>query len=72
MGVWDLDVSEDMLAPDHSFFNTYEEARTVALSNQDSVTASKGPLILQALVLLGGTCVHNTSSCVMFHRLSSL
>jgi Sec1 family len=36
---------------------TYEEARTVALFNQDPAAASTG-----ARLLLGGTCVHNSSS----------
>ncbi|KAH9042182.1 Sec1 family-domain-containing protein [Lactarius pseudohatsudake] len=37
---------------------TYEEARTVALLNHDSTTGSTGG----ARLLLGGTCVHNSSS----------
>ena len=50
---------------------TYEEARTVALFNQDPVAASNGGVTNPAgtRILLGGTCVHNSSSCVMFHRL---
>lgn len=43
---------------------TYEEARTVALFNQDSTAASTGGLQTAAgtRLLLGGTCVHNSSS----------
>ncbi|KAH8998634.1 Sec1 family-domain-containing protein [Lactarius akahatsu] len=37
---------------------TYEEARTVALLNHDSTTGGTGG----ARLLLGGTCVHNSSS----------
>ncbi|KAI9443162.1 Sec1 family-domain-containing protein [Lactarius indigo] len=37
---------------------TYEEARTVALFNHDSTAGSTGG----ARLLLGGTCVHNSSS----------
>ncbi|KAH8989676.1 Sec1 family-domain-containing protein [Lactarius hatsudake] len=37
---------------------TYEEARTVALLNHDSTAGSTGG----ARLLLGGTCVHNSSS----------
>jgi hypothetical protein len=39
---------------------TYEEARTVALLNQESAFASTGG----ARLLLGGTCVHNSMRCV--------
>ena len=48
---------------------TYEEARTVALFNQDPVAASNGRIANHAgtRILLGGTCVHNSSSCVIFH-----
>ena len=38
---------------------TYEEARTVALLNHDSSAGSTGG----ARLLLGGTCVHNSSRC---------
>ena len=50
---------------------TYEEARTVALFNQDPVAASNGGITNPAgtRILLGGTCVHNSSSCVMFRWL---
>ncbi|KAF5382591.1 hypothetical protein D9615_002921 [Tricholomella constricta] len=43
---------------------TYEEARTVALFNQDPVAASNGGVQNAAgtRLLLGGTCVHNSSS----------
>ncbi|KAG6918769.1 hypothetical protein DXG01_011960 [Tephrocybe rancida] len=43
---------------------TYEEARTVALYNQDPVAASNGAVQSAAgtRLLLGGTCVHNSSS----------
>ena len=53
---------------------TYEEARTVALFNQDPVAASNGGITNPAgiRILLGGTCVHNSSSCVMFHWFLSL
>ena len=44
---------------------TYEEARTVALLNQDS--ASTG-----TRVLLGGTCVHNSSRYFPVYFLASL
>lgn len=42
---------------------TYEEARTIMLYNQDPVAASNGALPAGAGVrlLLGGTCVHNSS-----------
>lgn len=39
---------------------TYEEARTVALLNQEAGNSSTGTRIL-----LGGTCVHNSSRCVV-------
>ncbi|TRM64040.1 Sec1-like protein [Schizophyllum amplum] len=43
---------------------TYEEARTVALFNQDPVAASDGNVTAAhgTRFLLGGTCVHNSSS----------
>lgn len=43
---------------------TYEEARTVALFNQDPILASNGAVTSTggARILLGGTCVHNSSS----------
>jgi vacuolar protein sorting-associated protein 45 len=44
---------------------TYEEARTVALFNQDPVAGSNGGISSAAAgtrILLGGTCVHNSSS----------
>lgn len=43
---------------------TYEEARTITLFNQDPVAASNGGVQAAAgtRVLLGGTCVHNSSS----------
>lgn len=44
---------------------TYEEARTVALFNQDPVAGSNGGITSAAAgtrILLGGTCVHNSSS----------
>ena len=50
---------------------TYEEARTVTLFNQDPVAASNGgvPSAAGTRLLLGGTCVHNSSSYENF-RLS--
>ncbi|XP_006462752.1 hypothetical protein AGABI2DRAFT_207344 [Agaricus bisporus var. bisporus H97] len=52
---------------------TYEEARTIMLYNQDPVAASNGALAGGAGVrlLLGGTCVHNSSSYVEMLRLAS-
>ncbi|KAJ7069672.1 Sec1 family-domain-containing protein [Mycena amicta] len=49
---------------------TYEEARTVALFNQDPVVASNGgiPSGSGTRLLLGGTCVHNSSSYVEMVR----
>nr|GAT60168.1 predicted protein [Mycena chlorophos] len=49
---------------------TYEEARTVALFNQDPVAASNGgiPSGSGTRLLLGGTCVHNSSSYVEMVR----
>ncbi|KAF5360755.1 hypothetical protein D9756_004715 [Leucocoprinus leucothites] len=49
---------------------TYEEARTVSLYNQDPTTASNGALPPGAGVhlLLGGTCVHNSSSYIEMLR----
>ncbi|KAI3616277.1 vacuolar protein sorting-associated protein 45 [Moniliophthora roreri] len=46
---------------------TYEEARTIALLNQQSTPSSSGlgtstPTAAGARILLGGTCVHNSSS----------
>lgn len=38
---------------------TYEEARTVALLNQEPASSSTGG----ARLLLGGTCVHNSMRC---------
>ncbi|KAF4617671.1 hypothetical protein D9613_005878 [Agrocybe pediades] len=45
---------------------TYEEARTVTLFNQDPVAASNGGIVNPAGIrlLLGGTCVHNSTSYV--------
>lgn len=40
---------------------TYEEARTVALLNQEAGNSSTGTRLL-----LGGTCVHNSSRCVVY------
>lgn len=50
---------------------TYEEARTISLYNQDPATASNGALPPGAGVhmLLGGTCVHNSSRRVAQGRL---
>ncbi|THH28265.1 hypothetical protein EUX98_g5925 [Antrodiella citrinella] len=45
---------------------TYEEARTVALLNQEA--ASSGSPASGAHLLLGGTCVHNSSSYVEMIR----
>ncbi|KAF8807133.1 Sec1-like protein [Phlegmacium glaucopus] len=49
---------------------TYEEARTVALFNQDPVAASNGGIANPAgtRILLGGTCIHNSSSYVEMLR----
>jgi len=49
---------------------TYAEARTVALFNQDPVAASNGSIINPAGIrlLLGGTCVHNSSSYIEMLR----
>ncbi|KAJ7784438.1 Sec1-like protein [Mycena metata] len=49
---------------------TYEEARTVTLFNQDPVAASNGgiPTGAGTRLLLGGTCVHNSSSYVEMVR----
>ncbi|KAL9710999.1 vacuolar protein sorting-associated protein 45 [Leucoagaricus gongylophorus] len=49
---------------------TYEEARTISLYNQDPATASNGALPPGAGVhmLLGGTCVHNSSSYLQMLR----
>ncbi|PPQ72304.1 hypothetical protein CVT24_004581 [Panaeolus cyanescens] len=49
---------------------TYEEARTVALYNQDPVAASNGGITNPggARILLGGTCVHNSSSYIEMLR----
>lgn len=43
---------------------TYEEARTVSLFNQEST--SSGSYAAGTRVLLGGTCVHNSSRYVNF------
>ncbi|TFK74814.1 Sec1-like protein [Pluteus cervinus] len=45
---------------------TYAEARTVTLFNQDPVSATNGGIqaATGARILLGGTCVHNSSSFV--------
>lgn len=40
---------------------TYEEARTVALLNQEPATSNTGG----ARLLLGGTCVHNSMRCAL-------
>ena len=47
---------------------TYEEARTVTLLNQDPAAATNGVLqgAVGTRILLGGTCVHNSSSYVLF------
>ncbi|KAF9454695.1 Sec1-like protein [Macrolepiota fuliginosa MF-IS2] len=49
---------------------TYEEARTVSLYNQDPVAASNGALPpgVGVRLLLGGTCMHNSSSYVEMVR----
>lgn len=41
---------------------TYEEARTVSLLNQE--IASSSAYAVGTRMLLGGTCVHNSSRCV--------
>lgn len=43
---------------------TYEEARTVTLFNQDPASVMDGPGIQpgSVRVILGGTCIHNSSS----------
>ncbi len=40
---------------------TYEEARTVALLNQEPASGGTGG----ARLLLGGTCVHNSMRCAL-------
>ena len=40
---------------------TYEEARTVAMLNQEPASGSTGG----ARLLLGGTCVHNSMRCAL-------
>jgi hypothetical protein len=47
---------------------TYEEARTIALFNQDPAAASNGSITSTggARILLGGTCIHNSSSYAYF------
>src|SRR6266478_10211586 len=40
---------------------TFEEARTVALLNQEPASGSTGG----ARLLLGGTCVHNSMRCAL-------
>ncbi|KAF8158372.1 Sec1 family-domain-containing protein [Crassisporium funariophilum] len=49
---------------------TYEEARTVTLFNQDPVAASNGGIANPAgmRLLLGGTCVHNSSTYIEMLR----
>ncbi|KAJ3507101.1 hypothetical protein NLJ89_g6492 [Agrocybe chaxingu] len=49
---------------------TYEEARTVQLFNQDPVAATNGSILNPAGIrlLLGGTCVHNSSSYIEMLR----
>ena len=54
---------------------TYEEARTVAVLNQESASApvsstaspssTPAPPSAGTRILLGGTCVHNSSRCVV-------
>lgn len=44
---------------------TYEEARTIALLNQES-----GGTLAGARLLLGGTCVHNSSRFVFTFGIS--
>uniref|UniRef100_A0A8H8CN73 Vacuolar protein sorting-associated protein 45 n=1 Tax=Psilocybe cubensis TaxID=181762 RepID=A0A8H8CN73_PSICU len=53
---------------------TYEEARTVTLFNQDPVAASNGGVVNPAGIrlLLGGTCVHNSSSYIEMLRSAAL
>jgi hypothetical protein len=48
---------------------TYEEARTIELLNQQpSATPNAGtPSATGARILLGGTCVHNSSSYVLIY-----
>lgn len=45
---------------------TYEEAKTIAqINQQQSAASSNGGLSSAgARLLLGGTCVHNSTSCV--------
>jgi hypothetical protein len=52
---------------------TYEEERTVTLFNQDPVAASNGGISNPAGIrlLLGGTCVHNSSSYIEMLRLAA-
>jgi len=47
---------------------TYEEARAIALFNQDPAAASNGSVTTTggARILLGGTCIHNSSSYAYF------
>lgn len=47
---------------------TYEEARTITLLTQDPAAASNAgiPTAAGTRLLLGGTCVHNSSSYVKF------
>ncbi|KIY45631.1 Sec1-like protein [Fistulina hepatica ATCC 64428] len=51
---------------------TYEEARTVALFNQDPAAASNGAIASNTAggtrILLGGSCVHNSSSYIEMLR----
>ncbi|KDR82790.1 hypothetical protein GALMADRAFT_88469 [Galerina marginata CBS 339.88] len=53
---------------------TYEEARTVTLYNQDPVAASNGGIVNPAGIrlLLGGTCVHNSSTYIEMLRSAAL
>jgi len=53
---------------------TYAEGRTVTLLNQDPTAATNGALqgVAGTRVLLGGTCVHNSSSCVLLYRYPNL
>lgn len=44
---------------------TYEEARAVSLFNQDNTAAASGSMPTGTRLLLGGTCVHNSSTWVI-------
>lgn len=50
---------------------TYEEARTIALLNQELAT-SGGSAAAGTRLLLGGTCVHNSSRSAVLPPLSTL